>query len=312
MKDKIAVVVPVYNVENFLERGIDCLLNQSLKELKIVCVNDATQDNSGAILNEYAKKDDRIVVLNHDINKGAGGARNTGLDYIFSSLPEVEFIAFFDADDQLAENAYEIAYNEAKKFGVDILNFNFVPNTHWQYQTVVIGESVNYEGNCLDTIFDHKEFYTFVVCWSKLYKKELLKNIRFNGNRFFEDGGFAYKVLARAKNMRVIPNNFYIYNIENPESTSGKTSNQDRLTAIFNTIKEVCEDWKSLGIFKKYKDKFEQHISLYASLVCPEISEKDKKIITEMLIQGEKPSNLSINQSLPLAKHRNKNRNVLK
>lgn len=130
MKDKIAVVVPVYNVENFLERGIDCLLNQSLKELKIVCVNDATQDNSGAILNEYAKKDDRIVVLNHDINKGAGGARNTGLDYIFSSLPEVEFIAFFDADDQLAENAYEIAYNEAKKFGVDILNFNFVPNTH--------------------------------------------------------------------------------------------------------------------------------------------------------------------------------------
>lgn len=283
MTTKVAVVVPVFNAENFLERGIECLIDQSLKELKIVCVNDASQDNCGTILNKYAEKDNRIIVLNHDINKGAGCARNTGLDYIFNNFPETEYIAFFDADDQLSKNTYETAYNEAKKNNVDILNFNFVPSTHWQYQTVINGESINYQGNCLDAIFDHNEFYTFIVCWSKIYKKDLLRDIRFNDNRFFEDGGFAYKVLSRAKNMRAIPNKFYIYNIENSNSTSGRTSNIDRLNAIFNTITEVCEDWKSLGIFEKYKEKFEQHISLYASLVCPDISQKDKETISRII-----------------------------
>lgn len=207
MRYKVTTIVPVYNAEEFLERGINCLLNQTLKDIKIICVNDASPDNCSEILKKLSKLDDRIVVINHDSNKGAGSARNTGLDYIFNSSVETDFISFFDADDQIAEDAYEVAYNEAINHAADILNFNFVPSTHWEYQTVVSGDSVDYNGNCLNAIFDNEEFYTFIVCWSKLYKKELLRDIRFNSNRFFEDGAFAYKVLPRAKNLKITKTN---------------------------------------------------------------------------------------------------------
>lgn len=275
MKAKIAVVIPVYNAEKFLKRGINSLLNQSFKDIKLIFVNDASPDNCLEILNDYSKQDDRVIVINHDENKGAGAARNTGLNYIFENLPEIEYVSLIDADDRIELNTYEIAYNEAKKSNADILNWNFLPSSYWQYKTEATNDVINYDGNCLDAIFDNKEFYTFVVCWSKLYKKELLENIRFSGSNFFEDGSFAYKVLPRAKKMRVIPDTLYEYNIENPNNLCSKIDSQSRLKAIFNTIRETFSDWEKLGILEKYKYKFMQHIILYASLVCPDVLEGD-------------------------------------
>ncbi len=273
MKPKIAVVMPVYNAKNFIREGLDSLINQSFKDIIIICVNDASPDNCNKILTEYEKKDNRIVVINHEINKGAGAARNTGLDYIYENLPDVEYISFVDADDRIELNTYEKTYNEAKKSDADILNFNFLPSTYWQYKTEANSEPLDYKNDCLDALFEHKEFYTFVVCWSKLYKKELLRDIRFSDLGFFEDGNFAYKVLPRAKKMRVIPDTLYFYNIENPESTCGKISNANRLKAIFKTIKETFNDWEKLGILEKYKYQYIQHILLYTSLVCPDVLE---------------------------------------
>jgi len=273
METKIAVIVPVYNAGKFLSKSLDSLLNQSFKDIKVICINDASLDNCGEILSDYAKKDSRIVVITHESNKGAGVSRNAGLDYIYANLPDVEYISLIDADDRLELNAYEISYNEAKKCNADILNFNFLPSTYWQYKTEATSDPIDYDNNCIEAIFDHKEFYTFVVCWSKLYSKELLRNVRFSGNEFYEDGLFAYKVLPRAKKMRVIPDTLYEYNIENPESVCGKISHDDRLKTIFKIIKETFADWGKLGILEKYKYQYIQHILLYASLVCPDVLE---------------------------------------
>jgi len=275
MGTKIAVVVPVYKAESFIRRTIDCLRNQSFRDIKIIFVNDASPDNCLEILNDYAKQDDRIVVISHEVNKGAGAARNTGLDYIYKNLPEVEYISFVDADDRIELNTYERAYSEAKKINADILNWNFLPSTYWQYKTEATSDVLDYDGNCLDALFERKEFYTFVVCWSKLYKRELLENIRFSGRQFFEDGSFAYKVLPRAKKMRVIPDTLYEYNIENPDNLCGKVDEANRLRAIFNTIRETFADWQELGILEQYKYQYMQHILLYASLVCPGALEGD-------------------------------------
>lgn len=275
MEAKIAVVVPVYEAESFIKRGMDSLLNQSFKDIKIICVNDASPDNCAKILNDYAKQDNRVIVINHEANKGAGAARNTGLDYIYENYPEVEYISLIDADDRIELNTYEKAYGEAKKCNADILNWNFLPSTYWQYKTEATNDVLDYDGNCLDALFNHKEFYTFVLCWSKLYKKELLENIRFSGSKFFEDGRFAYKVLPRAKKMRVIPDTLYEYNIENPNNLCSKIDGIDRLKAIFYTIKETFADWQELGILEKYKYQYIQHILLYASLVCPDVLEGD-------------------------------------
>ena len=169
---KIAVIVPVYNAENFLKRCLNSILNQeNFKEVKVICINDASPDSSKIILEEYAKLDDRIVVLNHEKNKGAGAARNTGLDYIFNNLPSIEYISMVDADDRIEPNTYSKTYEVAKNSGADIVNFNFLPSTSWEYKTTANSESKEYENNCIESIFEHKEFYTFVLCWSKIYKK---------------------------------------------------------------------------------------------------------------------------------------------
>lgn len=266
---KIAVIVPIYKAKAFLKRCLDSILNQNFKDIKLICVNDASPDSSNEILENYSKHDDRIIVLNHKTNLGAGAARNTGLDYVFKNLSSIEYISMIDADDRIEPNLYTKTYEEAKKSGADIVNYNFLPSTHWQYKTEANSKPLEYNGNCIKSIFDHKEFYTFVLCWSKLYKKELLKNIRFPIQKFYEDGSFAYKVLPRAKKMIVIPNILYYYNIENPESSCGKVDEETRLDSIFITIKETVKDWKQLGIYNKYKYDFIKHILHYTSMVCP-------------------------------------------
>lgn len=271
MKPKIAIVVPVYKAEKFIGEGLDCLLNQTLKNIKVICVNDASPDNSLKIIEDYAKKDDRIVILNHEKNLGASKSRNDGLDYIYKNLPDVEYIAFFDADDKIELNTYEKCYNEAKEHDADIVNFNFLPSSYWEYKTEANGEVVEYNNNCIESIFDYQEFYTFVVCWSKIYKKELLENVRFPEQKFFEDGGFAYKVFPRANKLRVIPDTLYRYNIENSDSVCGKIDELNRLKDIFKTMKDTIIDWKELGIIEKYKYQYVKHILLYTSLVCPNV-----------------------------------------
>ncbi len=269
MEPKIAVIVPVYNAEGFLRKSLDSILNQEFNAVKVICVNDASPDHSKEILEEYSRKDNRIVVLNHEVNKGAGSARNTGLEFIYKHLPSIEYISFVDADDKIEPNTYTKTYEEAKKSDADIVNFNFLPSTYWEYKTEANTEPVDYNGNCVETLFDYKEFYTFVLCWSKLYKRELLENLRFSDQKFFEDGSFAYKVLPRAKKMRIIPDVLYYYNIENPESTCGKIDENKRLRSIFYTMKSTIDDWKKLGIYEKYKYEYIKHILLYTSMVCP-------------------------------------------
>lgn len=273
MKPKIAVIVPVYKAEKFLRGCLDSILNQDFSDIQLICVNDASPDNCSKILEDYVKQDERVIVLNHDHNKGAGSARNTGLDYVFKELPSIEYISFIDADDKIEPNTYTKTYSEAKKVDADIVNFNFLPSTYWEYKTEANTSPVDYNGNCIETIFDYQEFYTFVLCWSKIYKKELLKDLRFSGQNFFEDGSFAYKVLPRAKKMLIIPDTLYYYNIENPESTCGKINEEKRLQAIFNTMKDTVLDWKELGIYDKYKYDYIKHIILYTSMVCPNVFE---------------------------------------
>lgn len=275
MEPKIAVIVPVYKAEKFLKGCLDSILEQSFKDIKVICVNDASPDNSAMILEEYSKNDNRVIVITHEENKGASTARNTGLDYVFENIPSVEYISLVDADDKIEPETFEKAYQEAKESNADILNYNFLPSTYWDYKTEANTEPVDYEGNCVEAIFDYKEFYTFVVCWSKIYKKELLENIRFSDQKFFEDGSFAYKVLPRAKKLRVIPDTFYYYNIENPDSTCSKLDEEHRLNAIFDTMKETVTDWKKLGIYEKYKYDYIKHILLYTSMVCPNAFEGD-------------------------------------
>ena len=117
---KVSVIVPVYNNEEYLDKCLSSLTEQSLDDIEIICVNDGSSDSSLDILNRYEQKDNRIVVLSQE-NQGAGASRNNGID-----IANGEYISFVDADDWLEENALKKLYENAVRNNSDVVLFNSV------------------------------------------------------------------------------------------------------------------------------------------------------------------------------------------
>ena len=111
---KVSIIVPVYNVEKYLKRCLESLVNQTLKDIEIICVNDGSTDGSLAILNEYVRNDDRIVVINQE-NSGQSVARNRGID-----VAKGEYIGFVDSDDWVCEDYFERLHNSAIQNNAEI------------------------------------------------------------------------------------------------------------------------------------------------------------------------------------------------
>ena len=167
---KISIIIPVYNVEKYLAECLDSLINQTLKDIEILCIDDGSKDNSLEILNEYAAKDDRIKVFAQK-NSGPGAARNLGIQHA-----KGEYLTFVDSDDWLKENAMEVVYNCAIEKNTDMLFFSginyydeFYQETVFLKNVIVDKELINFENSyrsCLGLP---------VSTYGKLYKTEFLK-----------------------------------------------------------------------------------------------------------------------------------------
>ena len=116
---KISVIIPVYNVEKYLRECLNSVINQTMEDIEIICVNDGSTDGSLDILKEYANNDNRLKIVDKK-NTGLGPSRNVGLDYISG-----EYVMFLDSDDMLRNNACEIAYEKIKESNSDILSFGW-------------------------------------------------------------------------------------------------------------------------------------------------------------------------------------------
>ena len=106
MTPTVSIIVPVYNVEKYLPACLDSLINQTLQDIEIICVNDCSPDGSDTVLQQYAEKDDRIKIVNHEYNQGLGAARNTGV-----RVASANYIGFVDSDDYVATDMFELLYN---------------------------------------------------------------------------------------------------------------------------------------------------------------------------------------------------------
>ena len=116
---KVSVIVPIYNVENYLKKCLDSIINQTLKDIEIICINDCSTDSSKDIVLEYIQKDKRIKLINHEENQGLGFARNTGFDN-----SSAEYISFIDSDDFISNDYIEHLYDTAVKYNADIVFTN--------------------------------------------------------------------------------------------------------------------------------------------------------------------------------------------
>lgn len=251
---KVSVVLPVYNVENYLRDCLDSIVNQTLKDIEIICINDGSPDNSLEILREYEQKDDRITVIDQE-NGGHAVATNRGIE-----LATGECLFSMDSDDVLELNALEASYNRLKEKDVDFVMFkaiNYNDTKDLYYESEVYSMNKIY-AKVGDEVFNYHDigelmFEASVTPWSKLYKREFImeNNIRYPEGLIFEDNVFFYHALLSAK--RICFLNEFLF-IRRWYSTSSTTNGDLRFLdsiPVMNLIMEVFQDNNEFDNYKK-------------------------------------------------------------
>lgn len=207
---KVSIIIPVYNVESYLRRCLDSVVNQTLKDIEIILVNDGATDGSLAICEEYAKNDDRIKIITRK-NGGLSAARNTGLDNATS-----EYIGFIDSDDWVDTNFFENLYNTAIEKNCDVAFGDIVRKGEKKHKIRLKIQKVEVAETLEDKLRISQGIKNPGV-WNKIYKRYLFDNLRFEEGIYYEDGEFTIKMMSKCKNVVSVPNIYYYYFV-NPTS----------------------------------------------------------------------------------------------
>lgn len=252
---KLSVIIPIYNVENYLEKCLDSVCNQSLRDIEIICINDGSTDNSLNILKDYASKDPRIKIISKE-NSGQATARNLGI-----KEAQGEYIAFVDADDFIEHDMFEKLYSKAKNNNLDIAMCKIatydnqtgeIKNNVWYY---MLGVFRDFEKE----FFTHNDTKNFtcniaVTPYNKIYKTTLIKdnNILFPEGLIFEDEKFFFDVYLRAQKVSIVDEFLYYYRINRKGSTVDISKEND-YSDIILISKQIRETFKQTGNYEDYK-----------------------------------------------------------
>ena len=234
----ISVIVPVYNVEDYLHVCLNSVLKQTYQDFEIICIDDASTDSSLEILEYFTKKDSRVKILKNDSNHGPGYSRNRGLE-----VAQGKYISFLDGDDWFSPDTFEILIEKAEKDNLDLLIFKnivYYEEPHeFGMEEYYDMEFMNKFENKVFNHFDLDKTKLFVMSnapWNKFYLKSFLdeNNIRFpNENLIHEDNPFFYKVITSARRISLIDK--YLHN-RRRRPNSIMTYNNERL---FDNI-DIC------------------------------------------------------------------------
>ncbi len=230
MKRLISIIVPVYNVESYLERCLESLKRQWYDNLEIILVDDGSTDNSGKICDDFAKREKRAKVF-HKRNGGLSDARNYGLKKAVG-----EMLAFVDSDDYIDESYISDMYYEMRHSDADIVVCGF--NNNVPRSEILSGKDATIR---LLTRQENLE----IVAWNKLYKKELFidNDIWFPKGKKNEDSLTIYKVLSKAKKVAYLDKSLYSY-VDRDESIMNTGRIQDRLAMRELAAREAIEYFK--------------------------------------------------------------------
>lgn len=270
---KVSVIVPIYNVEKYLEKCINSLLSQTLEDIQIILVNDGSKDNSGNIAKEYEKNNNDRVIYVEKENGGLSDARNYGLKYATG-----DFIAFLDSDDYIEKNAYEEMYNKAIEENADYVECDFI----WEFPNKIrVDKQYPYKNK--------KEMLSFVrvVAWNKLIKRQLIidNNLEFPKGLRYEDIEFTYKLIPFVNKFAYVDKPFIHY--VQREGSIANVQNE-RTAEIFTVLDNVIEFYKENNIYDEYRDELEYNYARY--LLCSSLKRmckiKDKTIREKLLTES--------------------------
>lgn len=239
---KVSVIIPVYNVEDYIEKCLDSVVNQTIDDIEIIIVNDGSEDKSKEKINKYLEKyKDKIKYFEKE-NGGLSSARNFGMPHATG-----EYIAFLDSDDYIDIEAYEEMYNLAKKEDADMVECDFI----WEYpkkKKKDIGSTYHSKKEMIEK--------ARVVAWNKLIKRRIIEEakVQFPLGLRYEDVEFFYKLVPYLNKVSFMRKCFVHYIQRDNSIVNNQNS---RTKEIFIVLDNVIKYYKEKGIYEEYKQELE-------------------------------------------------------
>lgn len=269
---KVSIIVPAYNVEQYISKCIDTLVNQTLEDIEIIIINDGSKDNTVDVIKQKMDEcnDKRILFFSKE-NGGLSDTRNFGI-----KKASGEYIAFVDSDDYVETDMFELMYNKAKEQSYDIVACDV--NCKYPNKDVLIKSGISASKTNMD-IDDRKELIltAYVVAWNKIYKRELFTEDRlFMKNIWYEDVLFFYKLIPYINSIGIVEKKLYHY-IQ--RSNSITYTYNDKLYDICKILNLLTEYYKEKDLIKDYEDILEYIYVryLYATFIKRLAKSKDKE-----------------------------------
>lgn len=239
----ISIIVPAYNVENYIGRCLDSILDQTFRDLEILITDDGSTDDTGKIIDRYAEKDPRIRVIRQE-NRGLSGARNSAL-----ALATGDYIGFVDGDDYIAPDMYESMYREAESCGASLAVCAYraftdpAENTDGKDAALYSGKVYPMDRTeALEAfICDNRPFHIYYSVWSKLFRKDIIEGLSFPEGRNSEDILFSTKALIRSERTVFIDRPLYYYAAARPDSIMNVRLEKRRFEDEIPFLKEQVE-----------------------------------------------------------------------
>ena len=236
MGKKVSVIIPVYNAAQYLERCLDSVINQTLKDIEIICINDCSTDNSLEILEEYASKDNRIKIIDFKENKGVAAARNAGINEA-----QGEYIGFVDPDDYIDSDFYAQLYKKAYETKADIVKGNDINVVYCDGTKKMLPQN--------GSIKEHKINF-WVQFTTAIFKKDFLikNNIEFPEEmNVCEDIVFVTKSAILTNLIEIVPNANYYY-IRRDDSLDSNQYNSQKIDSVINYVRTITNFIKEYDI----------------------------------------------------------------
>ncbi len=228
----ISVIVPVYNVELYIRECLDSIINQELYDIEIIIVNDCSEDSSAVIAEEYAAKDSRIKVIHHDVRKGLGAARNTGI-----ANASGEYLGFVDSDDFIDKRCYKLLYTRAKELNADVVSGQLQAFDDTGKKDVWPNYVKHFNSLFSCDEYMDEIFGLFYVCaWCRIYRRlYFLKYIVcYDESVLYEDVFPYFKCYLNSDRLTAIPDTIYFWR--------QRSSSLSKRTPSVTSIESYCDN----------------------------------------------------------------------
>ena len=258
---KFSIIIPVYNVERYLSKSLDSVINQTLKDIEIICIDDGSTDNSLRILNEYAAKDSRIIIIKQE-NHGQGIARNKGVD-----IANGQYVLFVDPDDWIEENTLDVLYKKFTDSGVDVIFFDYKKINEYsgEEKLYTFAKEIKKQNYKLD--FEKNPYFNWkaikkyclnglrLMVWDKAYSLDFLRkyNIKCAPHKHSEDHIFSITTCLKADKILYLNEYFYNYRCRHGSAVNIKS---DENFCIFDNIQYITDFLVKENLLDELKNEF--------------------------------------------------------